>query len=187
MSQQELLVKTVGALNAAQIPYLITGSVASTYYGEPRSTHDIDFVVRLDKKQIVQLSGAFPEPAFHFDVDAANEALRSQSMFNIIDVLGGDKIDVWMLTSTPFDHSRFARRREAKLAGVQVFLPSPEDVILAKLQWARIAGGSDKQMNDAAGVYEVQRETLDSVYLTEWIDKLDLTAFWILLQKLTSR
>jgi hypothetical protein len=187
VSQQELLAKTVRALNAAQIPYLITGSVASTYYGEPRSTHDIDFVVRLNRQQIVQLSGAFPEPDFHFDVDAANEALRSQSMFNIIDVHGGDKIDVWMLTSTPFDNSRFARRREAKLAGVQVYLPTPEDVILAKLQWARLAGGSDKQLNDAAGVYEVQREQLDEAYLGEWVDKLGLDAYWKALQEIVSR
>ncbi len=187
MSQQELLVKAVRVFAAAQVPYLVTGSVASTFYGEPRATHDIDFVVRLDSQQILQLSEAFPEPDFHFDLEAAKEALRSQSMFNIIDVRGGDKIDIWMLTSTPFDQARFARRREAKLAGVQVYLPTPEDVILAKLQWARLAGGSDKQLNDAAGVCEVQGEKLDAAYLGEWIDKLELSAYWEALQKIVSR
>ena len=178
MSQQELLARAAAALTDAGAPYLVTGSVASTFYGVPRATHDIDFVVQLGEAQIAALASAFPAPAFHFDLDAAKEAVRLARMFNIIDVHGGDKIDVWMLTSSPFDRSRFARRREVTLGGVKVFLPAPEDVILAKLEWARLAGGSEKQVGDAAGVFEVQADVLDEAYLREWVTRLGLSTVW---------
>lgn len=71
-----------------------------------------------------------------------------------------------------------SRRREATLGGVKIFLPAPEDVILAKLEWARLAGGSEKQVGDAAGVYEVQADVLDKAYLNEWVTRLELGSFW---------
>jgi hypothetical protein len=187
LSQQELLNRTVAALAAADVPYMVTGSVASTYYGVPRATHDIDFVVQLAPAHLEALSAAFPAPAFHFDIDAAQEAVRSSQMFNIIDVQGGDKLDMWMLTSSPFDRSRFSRRREVTLGGVRIFLPAPEDVVLAKLAWAKLAGGSEKQIGDAAGVFEVQAGTLDMRYLHEWVTQLDLGPYWEQLQRKLGR
>jgi hypothetical protein len=62
--------------------------------------------------------------------------------------------------------------------GVPAFVSSPEDTILAKLRWARLSGGSEKQYGDALRVFEVQRPRLDLPYLDEWVRALDLAELW---------
>ncbi len=56
---------------------------------------------------------------------------------------------------------------------------SPEDTILAKLRWAKLSGGSEKQFTDALCVYEVQYGKLDTDYMEHWAKKLDIESLWI--------
>jgi hypothetical protein len=93
-------------------------------------------------------------------------------MFNLLDTNEGDKIDFWILTDDPFDISRFARKYEVAVLGFTMKVSSPEDTILAKLRWAKLAGGSEKQFIDALRVLEVQHGTLDYNYLQIWAAKL---------------
>ncbi len=65
--------------------------------------------------------------------------------------------------------------------GMRIMVSSPEDTILAKLRWAKLSGGSEKQFTDALRVYEVQSERLDMDYLRSWARKLGVEP---LLQKL---
>ena len=83
-----------------------------------------------------------------------------------------------MLTDEPFDVTRFRRKRKEFALGIQLFVSSPEDTILAKLRWAKMSGGSEKQFRDALRVYEVQRDRLDVNYVQEWVSMLDLEAYW---------
>lgn len=110
MSQQELLKKVIQALDQAGIHYMITGSVVSSLQGEPRSTHDIDMVIVIEKSKAHKLVEAFPPPDFYLDEDNIFDAINRQSMFNLIDLKGGDKVDFWILTNEPFDKSRFSRK-----------------------------------------------------------------------------
>ena len=95
---------------------MISGSIASSMQGEPRSTHDIDIVVNLPQSKVRALAAAFPEPDYYFDEQAVADAVARRGMANLIDTTSGDKIDFWLLTEEPFDRSRFARRHH--LAGV---------------------------------------------------------------------
>ena len=95
-------------------------------------------------------------------------------MFNLIDVVNGDKVDFWLLTETSFDQSRFSRREKTQLFSATVYLPKPEDTILAKLQWAKLAGGSEKQLGDVRRVYELQYARLDQRYLSHWAQELGI-------------
>ena len=176
MPQQELLSKVVHALDKVGIPYMVSGSVASSLQGEPRSTHDIDFVVALDPAGIKPLVRAFPPPDFHLDEESILTAVSTRGMFNLIDVTQGDKVDFWVLTDEPFDRSRFGRRYPEEVMGVRIMVSSPEDTILAKLWWARLSGGSEKQFTDALRVYEVQFERLDKEYLHSWARDLNVEA-----------
>ena len=157
---------------------MLTGSFASTFYGEPRATHDVDLVVQLTGSILGGLVEAFPPPDYHLDLESARDAVRRQGMFNLIDVQQGDKVDFWMLTDSAFDRSRFKRRRNVDFGGFSVSMPSPEDVILAKLDWSRLSGGSEKQIGDVTSVYELNRSTLDLRYLEEWVARLGLTREW---------
>ena len=154
---------------------MITGSTASSIQGEPRSTHDIDLVVELRQNAVDALARSFPESDFYLSVEAARDAIVARSMFNVLDLNSGDKVDFWLLTDEPFDRSRFDRRQQISLFGVQVSVSSPEDTILAKLRWSRLSGGSDRQERDARAVYELQFARLDQAYLDEWAERLQVT------------
>lgn len=183
MSQSELLKVVLQVLDAAGIGYLLSGSFASSLQGEPRSTHDIDIVVDLQPAAADQLVAAFPPPRFYLSGDSIREAIATKSMFNLLDVHVGDKVDFWILTGDGFDRSRFARRRTEDVLGMRISVSSPEDTILMKLSWAKRSGGSEKQFNDALGVYEVQRGNLDPAYLDHWARELSIEELWRRLQR----
>ncbi|MGI9951456.1 hypothetical protein V3F56_03755 [Moorellaceae bacterium AZ2] len=174
MSQQKLLKKVIDTLEKAGIQYMLTGSLASSLQGEPRLTHDIDMVVSIPKSAVNKLLKAFPPPHYHLDRQSIVSAIQEKSMFNLIDVHEGDKVDFWILTEEAFDQSRFARRIATEFMGLKMYVSSPEDTILAKLRWAKLAGGSEKQLTDALRVYEVQSDRLDKEYLQYWAKQLNV-------------
>jgi hypothetical protein len=178
MSQPQLLKKVIVTLEQSGIEYMLTGSVVSSLQGEPRSTHDIDIVVVIEPGKISNLTAAFPPPDYYLDAESIRESLNRQDMFNLIDVRAGDKVDFWILSDESFDSVRFARKQQVEFAGVKMNVSSPEDTILAKLRWAKLSGGSEKQFGDALHVYEVQYHYLDLEYLTTWIERLDLGVLW---------
>ena len=178
MSQQELLKKVIQALDQAEVQYMITGSITSSLQGEPRSTHDIDMVIAIQKSQTMKLVENFPSPDFYLDEDSILDAINRKSMFNLINVNTGDKVDFWILTDGPFDQSRFSRRYSEEFMGLKMQVSSSEDTILAKLRWAKLSGGSEKQFTDALRVYEVQYGRLDIDYLEHWAKELDVETLW---------
>lgn len=181
MSQPELLARVVQTLDRIGIDYMITGSVASSLQGEPRSTHDIDVVVALEKNDVDNLVDALEGPDYYIDAAAVEVAIEHRSMFNLIDVREGDKVDFWILTTEPFDRMRFSRKYvEEAMGGLKV--SAPEDTILMKLRWASQMGGSEKQFRDAVSVFEVQYEALDLKYLNTWAVDLGIEALWARLQ-----
>ncbi|HYV91604.1 MAG TPA: hypothetical protein VE978_07475 [Chitinophagales bacterium] len=178
MLQPKLLTDVISILNENQIDYMVTGSVVSSFQGEPRTTHDVDIVINITSKAIYALIEAFPPPKYYLMEKSIKEAVAHQSMFNLIDSEAGDKIDFWILTNEPFDISRFDRKYEENVFGFKMKICTPEDTILAKLRWAKVSGGSEKQFNDALRVYEVQYGILDLKYLEVWASRLQINDLW---------
>lgn len=178
MSQPELLTRVVEVLDRLGIESMITGSIASGLYGRPRSTHDVDLVVSMTAGSVDALMQAFSEPDYYLSRTAIEDAILRHGMFNLVSLAEGDKVDFWMLKSSPFDQSRFARRRRETLFGCVMCVATPEDSVLAKLVWARDSGGSEKQIADVRGILEVQAGQLDEPYLEQWIETLDVAAEW---------
>ena len=178
MSQQELLTHVVAILRELGIEFMLTGFHASSFQGEPRATHDVDFVVQLDAAAAEQLLAAFDADRFYLSASAVHEALHSGGMFNLLDTTTGEKADFWMLKETPFDQSRFARRERIQRDGQAIDLSSPEDTILMKLLWSKQSGGSEKQFQDVLRVYELQADLLDLAYLQSWASSLGVEESW---------
>ena len=174
LQPERLIRRVIQTLEDLGIEYMVTGSVASSLQGEPRSTHDIDLVVVLQRSTIQKLIDAFPLPNFYVSEASILDAIDTGGMFNIIDTNEGDKIDFWMLTDEPFDQSRFSRKYTEDIMGFSLQVSSPEDTILAKLKWAQLSGGSEKQFADALRVYEVQYGKLDLDYLADWAKALNV-------------
>jgi hypothetical protein len=157
---------------------MVTGSLASSMQGEPRSTHDIDLVIAIERPAAKQLSDALPLPRFYLDERNMFDAIDRSTMFSLIDADTGGKVDFWVLTSTPFDRSRFSRRHREQFLGTELCVSSPEDTILAKLHWAKLSGSSEKQFADALRVYEIQAPVLDEDYLAYWVRELKVGSLW---------
>ena len=101
MELYELLERVVQTLERLRIPYLVTGSVASMAYGEPRLTNDIDLVAGVTDQHVVGLLAAFPSDAFYLSEEAIREAIRYQTQFNVIHPASGLKVDVMVRKDTP--------------------------------------------------------------------------------------
>jgi hypothetical protein len=185
MEQHELLATVVNCLESLGVRYLVTGSVASMAYGEPRLTNDIDVVADLKDQHVAELVGRFPAPDFYVSEDAVRRAIERRHQFNIIHPASGLKADVIIPEGDEFDESRFARaRRLAPTAGTEAAFASPEDVILKKLLYYQ-EGGSEKHLRDIAGVLKVSPEALDLAYLADWAEKLNVGEEWrVLLARL---
>ena len=177
MTLTDFLGQVTKTLDLADVRYMLTGSLASSYYGEPRSTQDIDVVAAVGASEAGTLSRAFTEAGFYVSEPAALEAVRSEGQFNVIDGRGGWKVDIMVLKSRPFSQSEFDRRREIEYGDLRLSIVSPEDLILAKLEWAQL-GASERQLRDAARIFEIQGEALDLSYIERWIDELGVAESW---------
>ena len=158
--------KLVGRLDSAGIPHMLTGSVASTYFGEPRQTRDVDLVVDPDPAALDRFAAAWKDDGY-LDASVAREALAAGGMFNVLDFETGWKADLIVRKKRAFSASEFDRRRPARLLGVDTWIASPEDVILSKLEWAG-QSGSTRQLDDATAVVRVTAGALDLAYLERW-------------------
>ena len=164
-------------LDAAGVPYMVAGSFASTYHGVPRSTQDIDIVIDPTGASLAALLAALPEPDYYVDHDAARDALRRRSTFNVIDLATGWKIDLVIRKARPFSVEEMARRQRGELFGAAVAIATAEDAIIAKLEWAKLRD-SERQLRDVAGVLDVRAATLDIAYIEKWVTDLGLETQW---------
>jgi hypothetical protein len=177
VSLTEFLKTVVHILDQAEVPYMLTGSLASSYYAVPRSTRDIDFVVDSSEHGIERLVDGLLTAGLYVDRDAAFVAWRERGQFNAIDPSLGWKADLIVRRDRPFSIAEFHRRRPASILGVELSLASFEDVILAKLEWAKM-GDSELQREDVAQLLERGKERLDRPYLERWVGVLGLEAEW---------
>ena len=177
MSVAEVLERLRGVLDDLSIPYMVTGSFASSAHGEPRATNDLDVVIAPTPPQLEELIRRLPESQYYSNIEEARDALRRRSQFNVIDFDGMWKIDLIVKKNRPFSEREFGRRSTVKIAGVRMQTASPEDVLISKLEWAKLAE-SERQLRDAAGILRVQRELLDIDYVERWIAALELEDQW---------
>jgi len=177
MNFPDVLPRITAMLEKAGIAYMITGSFASAFHGSLRSTQDIDLVIEANPPQLRALVEGLPTGEYYVEVDTALEALARTSMFNVIDQRSGWKIDMIIRKDRAFSREEFRRRQLITTQGLSFFVATAEDVILAKLEWSKLAQ-SQRQIADAAGILKIRGESLDRLYLEKWISELDLKTEW---------
>jgi hypothetical protein len=182
LTTQDLFTRVLGALEAAGIPVMLTGSFASSYHGAPRATQDVDLVIAPTGEQLRTFVALLPRDQFYVDEGAAREALRLEGLFNLIDLRTGWKVDLIIRKSRPFSREEFERRRVVEIEGANVPVASPEDVLIAKMEWARM-GQSARQIEDAAKMLRVRSERIDRTYVEHWVSELRLEEEWAAVQR----
>ena len=171
-SQNDFLKKLIKVLNDCSIPYMLSGSFGSSFHGQPRATNDADIIIAPVEEQLMSFVKSLGDD-YYVNPDAARDAFRNNSMFNVIDIQNSWKADFIMRKDRAFSREEFRRRRNVKLMGLDICVISPEDVILSKLEWAKNSE-SDQQFRDALGVAIVQWDHLDKDYLLKWAKELQV-------------
>jgi hypothetical protein len=173
MTEQQLLVDCLRRLNHAELTYYLTGSMASNYWGIPRTTHDLDFVIQLPPSAVTKIVSGF-SPDYFIDEAAVRAAFQPPFQFNAIDTRSALKVDFWLPRPASFDNEMLRRRMAVTLFGEPAWITTAEDCILHKLVWNKITP-SDRQLGDAAGIVAVQAESLDHFYLKRWSETLGVS------------
>jgi hypothetical protein len=178
-TEQDTLELAVHLLERVGIPYMVTGSVASSHHGRPRTTHDADIVIDPDVEAFERLLLLVVEAGLYVGAETARDALRRRRQFNLIDPDSGFKVDLILRKDRAFSREEFARRQRVDLTSrLSASVATPEDSILSKLEWARKTSGSEQQIADAAAIVEIAREALDVAYIEAWARELGVEPLW---------
>jgi hypothetical protein len=165
------------ALEDAGIPYMVVGSFAGMVHGEPRTTYDLDIVIDPSAPALDALLEGFDPERVYVDPEVARDALRQRTMFNLVDMSSGWKIDFVIRKDRPFSVAELARRVPAQVIEVDVAVATAEDTIISKLEWAKLST-SERQLTDVAGILGVRGTDLDVAYIERWVQELDLGPQW---------
>jgi predicted nucleotidyltransferase len=174
----DTLHEIVARLEAHGIEYMVVGSVAAFVHGRERSTQDFDVVVEASAPALRALVRSLPEERFYVSEEAAMEALRHETQFNVLDMATGWKVDLIVRKQRAFSEVEFARRSRLEVMGVSVYVASLEDTIVAKLEWAKAGGGSQRQLEDVRELVRLGKTRLDRSYVDQWVQRLGLREMW---------
>ncbi|HYK05976.1 MAG TPA: hypothetical protein VE974_29805 [Thermoanaerobaculia bacterium] len=177
MDVDDFFQRLIAALERSGVPYMVTGSYASSAHGTPRATNDIDIVIAPSLDQLRGLIRELPDDRYYADEVDAVEALKHESQFNVIDFATTWKADLIFRKHREFSTQEFARRRTHTIAGVEVRLATAEDILLAKLEWYK-QGESARQLEDVVGIIRRQGTSLDRGYVEYWVSQLGVEEQW---------
>jgi len=173
MQDWQIVAQVVRVLEAGDIPYAIVGGYSSIYWGRPRFTQDADILTNLTVKDITRVVEGLSAD-FVVSESAVRDAVRAHGEFNLIHQAEVFKVDIWVAEQAPYPREVLKRRRRGTLGEEPVYFQSPEDTILSKLRWCKLANRSERQFTDALSVYEIQLQRLDQTYLDHWAQLLDV-------------
>jgi len=186
MHEADLFLYFLKPLSDAGFDYMVTGSVASIIYGQPRMTHDIDLVLELRANQVSEFISLFSEDDFYCppkDVILTEIARQTRGHFNIIHQATGFKADIYPKGNDKLHLWAFGRRQKIDLSGVGVWIAPPEYVILRKLEYFR-EGGSSKHLVDIKQMLTISPDIIDRKLLQEQIEENGLKKQWQQLSEL---
>ena len=173
------LAPVIKAFEEIGIQYYLGGSIASSAFGIARTTLDADMIADLKPHQVRSLVERL-ELTYYIDEQMIVDAIKMGSSFNMIHLDTMFKIDVFLLKNDAYAKSAFQRRKkdtfEAESGALEVYLASPEDILLHKLYWFKIGGNvSERQWGDVLGILKVQADSLDNGYLRYWANDMGVT------------
>lgn len=170
MDEQLTFVKLIAErLESASIPYMLTGSMAMTFYAVPRMTRDIDLVVEMQSGDVDKLVSLFATDCY-IESASVRDALSQHTMFNVIHREWALKADFIIRKENEYRVEEFARRRLLALEELSTYVVAIEDLILSKLVWSRTSR-SEVQFRDVGELLKSATH-VDYEYLNQWAQTL---------------
>lgn len=162
------LQKVVDALNHEGLPHAVVGSMGAGPWGLRRMTQDTDIVTIATQERVEELVALLSGDDTYVPVDEARRVLKSGGSFNVLNLDTLQKVDVFVSArNDAFTASRLFRRVRATVQGVDTWVATAEDIILAKLRW-RLTTRSELQWRDCLTIAPMN--DLDVDYLRKWAD-----------------
>jgi len=168
-AELEVLQDAIARLEGAGIAYMLTGSVALSYYAEPRMTRDVDLVVELENRDPGSVAALFAPDYYVSETDVA-QAIAARTMFNVLHLAKVVKLDFIVRKDTPYRRREFEHRTRVQLPGFDAWIVGREDLILSKLAWAK-ESGSELQMRDVGALLAAE---IDEAYLRSCAGELSV-------------
>jgi hypothetical protein len=169
MSSDDISRRVVQILNEHRIPYMVVGSLSSTFHSIIRSTKDADIVVQSELGDVARLIAdecktlrLDPQLGFESVTATTKIVLRAESEEFEVEVFG--------LSDDPHDQQRFERRVCVDWYGVPMWMSSVEDALITKVRWANQIGRA-KDIADAQNIIGVSGERIDWPYVERWCDE----------------
>lgn len=177
LTELDILKDVVRKFDQLNVQYMLTGSLAMSYYAQPRMTRDIDLVVSIPTSMLEKFEGAF-SPEYYISVDAIKDAIKTEFIFNLIHSQSSIKIDCIVRKNNEYRIIEFQRRRKIMLTDFEIYIVSKEDLIISKLIWFKDSN-SELQRRDIQNLLETE---FDHDYLLSWIEKLNLNGDYKLIK-----
>jgi len=168
-AELDVLQDVVTRLEHSGIAYMLTGSLALSYYAQPRMTRDIDVVIELSGRDAASVTGLF-QPDFYVSEADVERAIAEQGMFNVLHLEKVVKLDFIVRKDTSYRRQEFERRKRVQMPGFEAWIVSREDLILSKLLWAK-ESASQLQLRD---VHALLAGGADQTYLDGWAAELSV-------------
>ncbi len=174
LGQRDILLQFARLFSEDSIRYLLTGSFAVSYYGIPRATHDIDFVIEIENKGTITIIDVLKKLGkdYLFASDIGSADIQNSTQFNLFHKPTAVKIDFWIVDSNEF-LEKYDRRQTVNIENSKITVVSPEDLIIKKLSWCKEVF-SERHLRDCIGIWQIQRVKLDKRYLLRKIKEYDL-------------
>lgn len=153
-----ILVKVAEHLNKENIDYAVVGGLGVFFYGTPRSTMDIDFLMKVNKKDIKDIVNFLRDNDFFASEEDFKMALNEKSHCSMIDKKSSLRLDIKGVYNT-MDKKTLENKRKITLQGTKIYIASPEDLIVNKLLF-----GSEQDIKDAKSIM-IRQENLDENYI----------------------
>lgn len=163
--QLEFMKLIASRLDFANIPYMMTGSLAMAIYSMPRMTRDIDLVVEVKPTDVDKIVDLFLEDCY-----ISQDSVTQHGMFNIIHNDWMVKADLIIRKNEDYRREEFTRRKKISIDNMTISVVSAEDLILSKLVWGK-RSQSELQFRDVCQMIITVSE-LDWKYMQNWAEDL---------------
>ncbi|MEK7722209.1 MAG: DUF6036 family nucleotidyltransferase [Elusimicrobiota bacterium] len=159
-------------MDSLGIAYMVTGGSAVSFWGQIRTTADIDMVIQIPPSRILELVAELKDEAY-IDEEDLKQAVSTKRMFNVIYNATAFKVDFAVMDeANPYAKEEFSRRKKLEIAGRPLWVISPEDLVLSKLRWMQSTGGSERQLQDCRSIVELNKGRLDEKYMEKWAQQI---------------
>lgn len=164
----DILKSVTDYLNKDNIHYMIVGGITLGYYGNPRTTQDIDILLILEKNKTKNFVNFLEKNDFQVEEYEIEMGFKEKSHFTVLDKNSIFRIDIKGIYND-FDRESFNRRKRINFRGFDIYVNTAEDAIISKLMF-----GSFKDLNDAKSIILRQNDNLDYDYIKEKCKKYKL-------------